>query len=120
MPPRAIRSQVSAAIWRAPSAPVRAWCRSRNSSTMDGGNFGAPPNPPRCASYSRVSPSSACASSCSPGTSSPPTDSSRPARSRVIFPATSPTSSRRSAQACATPSSTCRNDGMPWRGAGGK
>ncbi len=72
MPPRAIRSQVSAAICSAPSAPVRAWWRNRNSITMDGGNFGAPPNPPRCGSYSRVSPSSACASSCSPGTRSSP------------------------------------------------
>ncbi len=51
-PTRAIRSQVSCAIWRAPSEPVRAWCRSRNSITMDGGNLGAPPKPPREASYS--------------------------------------------------------------------
>ncbi len=87
---------------------------------MDGGNFGAPPNPPRWASYSRVSPSSARACSSSPGASVPPYWISRSARSRVIFSATSVTSSRRSAQAARTPSSTCGKEGMPLRGAGGK
>ena len=31
----------------ASAEPVRSWLRSRNSSTIDGGNFGAEPNPPR-------------------------------------------------------------------------
>ncbi|CAM5705333.1 hypothetical protein SCALM49S_07935 [Streptomyces californicus] len=87
---------------------------------MDGGNFGAPPNPPCSPSYSRVSPSSAWATSDSPGTPSPPWTSDRPARSATIRPATSATSSRRSFQAAATPSSTCRNEGDPCRASGGK
>ncbi len=87
---------------------------------MDGGNLGAPPNPPYCSSYSRVSPSSACATSDSPGTPSPPWASDRPARSATIRPATSATSSRRSVHAALTPSSTCRKEGEPCRGSGGK
>ena len=35
----------------ASASPVRAWWRSRCSSAIDGGNFGAPPNPPRAGSY---------------------------------------------------------------------
>ena len=50
MPPRAIASQVPSASWSAFALSVRSWWRSRNSSTIEGGNFGAPPNPPCAAS----------------------------------------------------------------------
>jgi hypothetical protein len=46
-PPRAIASSVVAAIASASASPVRAWWRSSHSRTIDGGNFGAPPKPPR-------------------------------------------------------------------------
>ncbi len=52
MPPRAIPSAVPSTIRNAigDGSPLRCRalspCRSRNSSTMDGGNLGAPPNPP--------------------------------------------------------------------------
>ncbi len=67
MPPRAIASRVRPAIASAPGRPaagspvtaVRACRRSKNSSTIDGGNFGAPPNPPRAESNSLARPSTA-------------------------------------------------------------
>ena len=49
-PPRAIASQVPAAMASAAGDPVRRQERSRNSATMDGGNFGARPKPPSAAS----------------------------------------------------------------------
>jgi hypothetical protein len=45
MPPRAIASSVPRAVRSDSVSPVRAEWRNRNSSSMDGGNFGAPPNP---------------------------------------------------------------------------
>ena len=53
MPPLAIAAMVPAAISSArspPAVPGRSECRSRNSHTIDGGNLGARPNPPRWAS----------------------------------------------------------------------
>jgi hypothetical protein len=50
MPPRAIASSVPVAMRSVPASPVRAWLRSRNSSTMDGGNFGAAPKPAEASS----------------------------------------------------------------------
>ena len=44
------------------ASPVRAWWRSRNSSTIDGGNFGAPPKPPLAASNSGRSAAAAASS----------------------------------------------------------
>ena len=43
--PRAIASAVPVTIARERSSPVRAWCRSRTSSAIDGGNLGLPANP---------------------------------------------------------------------------
>ena len=62
MPPRDIRSQVRATSCVQTLSPVRAACRSRNSKTMDGGNFGAVPNPPRSASKPAASPAAAASS----------------------------------------------------------
>ena len=56
MPPRAIPSAVPVTIPNAIAAGSPLRCRalsefrSRNSSTIDGGNLGAPPNPPAAAS----------------------------------------------------------------------
>src|SRR3954465_6361827 len=61
MPPRAIRSHVALTISRLRASPVRAQCRSRNSSTIDGGNLGAPPKPPHSSSWSAPSPPPAAA-----------------------------------------------------------
>ena len=68
MPPRAIRPAVAAARCSTCPDPVRSWWRSRNSSVIDGGNFGAPPNPPFTASNS---PTSACTAASSASVSSP-------------------------------------------------
>ena len=54
MPPRAIASRVSTHHRPAPR-------RRRNSSTIDGGNFGEAPKPPLTPSYSRSSSVTACA-----------------------------------------------------------
>jgi hypothetical protein len=52
-----------------------------------------------------------------PGTAEPARG--RRASASVISAALRVTSSRRSRHACATPASTWRNAGMPWRGSGG-
>ena len=62
MPPRAIASNVPSAIARADADPVRPWCARSHSSTIEGGNLGAPPKPPRAASYEVVTVVSACSS----------------------------------------------------------
>ena len=86
---------------------------------MDGGNFGAPPNPPRCGVVLPGQPEQRLRQLLlAGGLGRRRTSISRPARSRTIFPATSATSSRRSAQAARTPSSTCRKEGMPLAGRG--
>ncbi len=59
MPPRAIASQVASAIESAAAAPVRSWWRSRNSSAIEGGNFGAPPKPPLASSKPDARPATA-------------------------------------------------------------
>ena len=67
MPPRAIASHVCSAILKAASEPVRDTCRSRNSSTIDGGNLGAPPNPPCAVSNPASRPATACEAASSSG-----------------------------------------------------
>ncbi len=114
MPPRAIASSVWAAIARAGSEP---W-RSRNASTIDGGNFGAPPKPPRSASYSPPSTSTARSTTArSTGAATEATGCRRCSRS---FAATRWTSSPRLTQASLIEASTCRKLGWPWRGWSGK
>jgi hypothetical protein len=85
---------------------------------MDGGNFGAVPNPPLRRSYS---PSIAAAAPSS--TSSSTTDAGSAAVCRLSSPtilvADSRTSVDRSVHASCTASSSCGNDGMPCRGDGG-
>ncbi len=118
MPPAAIASQVARAIDSACTDPVRSPCRTRNSTTMAGGNFGALPNPPRLRSYSPSSdttaPDSASSSTVDGCSGAPRWDSSA-----TTAAADSSSSSRWSAHAAAIDSSTCPNDGMPGRGCGG-
>ena len=61
MPPRAIASQVASVIESAAAPPVRSWWRSRNSSAIEGGNFGAPPKPPWASSNPDARPATAVA-----------------------------------------------------------
>src|SRR6185369_1638516 len=53
MPPSAILRAVFSTISNARPFPVRFQYPSRNSSDIEGGNFGAPPKPPFVASYER-------------------------------------------------------------------
>jgi hypothetical protein len=46
MPPAAIESRVVVIICSVCAEPFRTYDRQRNSSVIDGGNFGALPNPP--------------------------------------------------------------------------
>ena len=119
-PPRAIAWQLASTISSAAGTPVRAWWRSRKASAVDGGNFGAAPNPPRSASNSRTSPYRARCSSCSPGGPAAGFGSARSVSSRWTCPEISSTSARRSTQAWDTEPSSCRKDGIPGRGSGGK
>ena len=94
--------------------------RSRNSSVEAGGNFGAPPKPPRSgveltAQARAASPSNESVSGSVDGFSSA---DERTASTSCC--AERATSARRSRYACATASSTCRKLGSPCRGAGGK
>ena len=95
MPPAAIEASVRPTMFVA-SAPLLVVelveTRSRNSRTIDGGNFGACPNPPNSASKSRSSRATA-SSSASRSNADPPdssTDWARASRMRVEASATSP------------------------------
>jgi hypothetical protein len=104
---------------RAGSEAVRSWWRNRNSHVIDGGNFGAPPNPPAAWSKSPASVSTAEATVSSStgvgGSAAPMLSASRPA----ISPAAPRTRAPSSRQACEIAASTWRKLGMPWRGCGG-
>jgi hypothetical protein len=120
MPPRAIASQVASTIASDAVSPVRAWWRSSISSTIDGGNFGAPPKPPRTTSYVLCRDFTAASSWSAEGGASPGGRDVRSARAATMRRALDSTSSRRSCQASLIDASSWRNDGMPWRGSGGK
>ena len=112
--PRPSRSDVA--------SPVRAWWRSRNSSTIDGGNFGAPPKPPRAASYVRCKDRDRVvellggrrrlARPAATARSASAVDDARAGRLDLV-------AALRPGVGAPTRSSW-RNDGMPWRGSGGK
>ncbi len=122
MPPRAIASQVPDTMSRATVEPVLAWWRSKNSSTIDGGNFGAPPNPPAARSYWLSRPRVAVARSsrvggCCVGRSPRP---ARSARRPAMVLAAEVTCSRSLSQLSEIAVSTWVNDGIPRVGVGGK
>src|SRR6266511_1102419 len=72
MPPRAIPSAVRCTIRSDSGSALRTYCRSRNSSTIDGGNFGAPAKPPCTSSKPRASSAAASSSSFSVSGSTSP------------------------------------------------
>ncbi len=118
MPPAAIASAVPTTRDSASAEPVRSWWRSRNSSTMAGGNLGAPPNPPWSRSYSPSSVVTAPASTSSVTAASG--SGAVCARSRsAISPAAWRTCSPRVVQASTTAVSSWRNDGSAGCGRGG-
>ena len=116
MPPRAIASHVCPAIDKACGDPVRAWCRSRNSSTIDGGNFGAPPKPPVPLSKSSASAATAAAVTSASGRSPVPAPSpdraeAFSARAAAIRSDSVLTFSLFDCQASATAVTSCTNCG---------
>src|SRR3712207_5970964 len=115
MPPRAIASSVPRAMASARSSPVRAAWRSRNSSSMDGGNFGAPPKPPQRSSRSAASAATARSSTSGVSGAGVPRSSRAEIPSAMREPAAS-SSSRRVRHASVTAASSWRNDGMPCAG----
>ncbi len=120
MPPRAIASAVRATTSNTARSPVRSQCRNSPSISADGGNFGAPPNPPCSASSSRSTAATAWASSSGVIASSA---SGRPAAWSRSAAATCAdawfTSSRRVRQVSVIAVSNWVNDGMPPRGSFG-
>jgi len=90
---------------------VRAQWRSRNSRTIDGGNFGAPPKPLFCQSYVPASSASAPPSSIADKGLPDPVVVA-PRRASTMRELLARTSSRRWAQASRTPESSCRNEGL--------
>ena len=89
---------------------MRACRRSRNSSTIDGGNFGAPPKPPLTSSY--VVRSEAAASSSTAASSGAGASSRGAASALTIRWPVSRTSSRRSRQASVTEPSSRWKTGL--------
>ena len=113
MPPRAIASSVSSDISRSPRA-------SSSSIIEAGGNFGARPNPPLTRSYVPHSEISASrTSSWVIGSTDGSSLAVAPSASTIRTPWLR-ICSRRLVQASATPSSTIRQLGSPWRDSGGK
>ncbi len=112
MPPAAIASSVVVTMSSSPR-------RSRNSSVDAGGNFGAPPNPPRSASNVRRRPRTASDRTVSVSGSADGSTSLDERTASTSCAADRPMSSRRSRYAVATAPSTCRKLGSPCRGAGG-
>ena len=97
-------------------------CRSTNSSAIGCGNFGAPPNPPHVGSNESAAASRTPRRAIVVGER---LRRRRPAAPRApIDSITWPPGPRprraASRHASAIPSSTCRNDGIPWRGSSGK
>jgi hypothetical protein len=118
MPPRAIASQVASTMDSACGEPVRSWWRSSDSSCIDGGNFGAPPNPAWRWSNSSASRATA-ASSTATSTVDSGSAEDRSVSCATIVRAAFRTSPPRSAQALDTASSSCGKPGIPGRGTGG-
>ena len=121
-------SSVPLAICERAVSPVRSWWRSRNSITVHGGNFGAPPNPPARASYClanvRTAPARIASSVLAAGIGRPapaPLASADPTAASwaVSSAAYAATSSGRSRQASVIAVRICANDGIPCRGSGG-
>ena len=119
MPPPDIAVAEPSTMDNASTEPVRSWWRSRNSSTIDGGNFGAVPKPPLRRSYSgehrggRVGERRVvhCGRRERGGLLAQLRDDA-PARLPHLRVPRASTPRRR-------PPSSWRNDGMPGRGAGG-
>ncbi len=110
MPPRAMASSVRSAMASDAGAPVRSWWRSRNSSTIDGGNFGAVPNPPFLSSNCGTSRSAAASNSATEGGPSPAkSGAATSARAETTRCPAASTSSRLSCQAWATAPSSWVN-----------
>ncbi len=118
VPLRAIAVRVRSTSPAACSDPVRAACRRRNSHTIDGGNFGAPPNPPWTVSSSAASAATAASSAAASGTF--PAGGAIAPRAAAMRPELASTSSRRSRHASPTAASTCRNEGSCGCGRSGK
>ena len=117
MPPSAMRSSERSTTSSDSASPTR---RS-SSRAIVCGNFGAWPNPPCTGSCCDRSAAAADASASGEGMPWSPAASSDDRRmASVSCPPCSSTSSRRCCQASAMASSSWVNDGMPWRGSGGK
>ncbi len=112
MPPRAMAPRVFSVISMASGVP----CLSRNSSTIDGGNFGAPPKPPRTGSKVRARSRTAVSVVSAVGRSPPGSAEPWPSASTTLDPWES-TASRSSVQACDTPARSrwncCRGKYVP-------
>ncbi len=116
--PRRVRSSHPGARSATRSAPR---CRSRNSSTIDGGNFGAPPKPPCAASNSPASARTAPSSRSASSGSSPASATSLPQVTAATLGGHACVPRRAGSSRPPTiASSTCRNDGWPCRGWSGK